>query len=75
MASEYRIASDFPHRALPLRSWPDLSRVMTSIYDYQYLIDSEIIESGAILSIITDSVNTDSSGSDSLAINSIIPRI
>lgn len=75
MASEYRIASDFPHRGLPLRAWPDLSRVMTSIYDYQYLIDSEIIESLSLLSIATDSINETSSGSDSLAINSIIPRI
>lgn len=75
MASEYRIASDFPHRALPLRSWPDLSRVMTSIYDYQYSVESEIIDSSSIISLITDSVNAQSSGSDSLALNSIIPRI
>jgi hypothetical protein len=53
MASEYRDRPDFPKRGLPIRSWPDLSRVMLrnilfANCDHEYV------------SIIVDELNIDS---------------
>jgi hypothetical protein len=72
MASEYQVYSDFPHWALPLRSWPEFGRVMFSASATSLLIESIITDAVDNLSIISDGILCESLISDSLNLNSII---
>ncbi len=72
MASEYRLYSDFPHRALPLWSWPDLSRRMLSASASTLEINSIIIDEVGILSDITSEYVTESGVTGVLTLNSRI---
>lgn len=65
MASEYRNYPDFPKRSLPVRSWPNFSRLMLRITLYA---DCE----HEVYSIITDSLNMNSLITDSVNLNSLI---
>ena len=72
MASEYRLYSDFPHWALPLRSWPEFGRVMFSATATSLLIESIITDAVDNLSIISDGILAESLVLESLDLNSII---
>lgn len=75
MGSEYRDYADFPRRGLPLRSWPDLTRLMglvetLSICPTDY--DSIMIDAIDKYSLITDSFEAESIINDEVDGYSII---
>lgn len=63
MGSEYRDYPDFTRFTLPLRSWPDLTRLMGLVDSYigcPTEFDSFIVDSISAYSLITDSITSDS---------------
>jgi hypothetical protein len=65
MASEYRDLPDFPGHGLPLRSWPDLARVMLRNIAFAGC-DHELV------SLITSTLSLNSLITDELNLNSLI---
>jgi hypothetical protein len=72
MTCEYRLYPDFPKYALPLRSWPDLARLMLNEYICETLFDSIIVDTLALNSLMTDALTVNSTIVDEVALNSLM---
>jgi len=72
MACNYLALSDFPHRGLPLRSWPEFSHIMYPSLGLVWEEYSIINDTAGLNSGIQDTMTKDSLVADIVSLNSVI---